>query len=582
MVDVRRESGVRPFTGARVFGAVAARGGHWRFFLVLSLIAALFSSMVVVGFRTTIDLLVAALHRLLAAAPPQSVILVPALAGVVIAVLAVRVFPRMGGSGVNHTKAAIYVAGGYTPVAAAVGKFITSSLAIAAGYSLGPEDPALHFGAAIASFVGRQARLPREALRLIVPVGAAAGLAAAFSAPISAVLFMVEEITGSWTARTLGAAILAASSSGFVAAALRGPGPVLHIPAAEAIGPGALVGGAAIGVAGGLASVVFAHSLGRLRSGLKALPRWTRYLHPPAAGLLIGTLAYMGAPEVMGAGYEVADRAVAGQIAWQVLAALAALKILATTLSVASGTPGGLFAPTLVIGAAIGGSVGGGEHAMWPALAAAPATDALVGMSALFAGFIRAPVTAIFMAVEISADYSIVVPAMLASVLAYLISRRLMPTPILDVLGRQDGLNLPSMEEEREITRPVVEDAMRPAPAILAGHQTVDEALRIIAECDASHLPMRTAGAGWRICGREWLRLVAARGDDHVTLASICPADQPPAIHPDHSLSTTLHHLHLWPMLPVIARADGAELRGVLTLDAALRLYGLDRGAGGC
>jgi CIC family chloride channel protein len=559
----------------KAVGRSRLRIGDAPLFLVLALSSAVLSALAVVGFRIVIDGIASALRAPIIASHRESLMLIPFLAGGAIALLRARVFPTMGGNGVNQTKTAVYIDGGYTPLRSAVGKFITSSLAIGAGFSLGPEDPSLHIGAGIASFIGRMAKLPRDRLRSMVPVGAVAGLAAGFGAPISAVLFIVEEITGSWTAQTLGAAILAASAGGFIAASLKGAGPLFHIPAVVIVRPVELLAWASIGVVAGLVSVVFARGLSLLRSRLKALPRWTRHGQPAAAGLLIGVIAYLGAPEIMGAGYEVVDRVMTSQIAWQFLAALAALKILATTLSVATGTPGGLFAPTLFVGATLGGAVGGAEQALWPALSGAIGTDALVGMSALFAGFVRTPITAIFMVVEVSADYSIIVPAMIASVLAYLISCRLQPTPIFDLLGRQDGVQLPSMEHEREAVIPCVEDALCPAPAVLAGHQTVAEALTIIAEVGEPHLLVHDAAAGWRIVDRESLLTLTDLGRGDASLASICPIDGPPGIYPDHSLSSALHHLHAWPFLPVVRRTDPASLRGVLTLDAALRLYGV-------
>ena len=130
--------------------------------------------------------------------------LLPTLAGLVIAVLVIHVFPLARGSGVNQTKAALYIYNGYIPLRTAIGKFITAALAIGSGQSLGPEDPSLQIGASLASALGRRMRLSRDRMRLIAPVGAAAGLAAAFNAPISAVLFVIEEVIGRWTAGILG------------------------------------------------------------------------------------------------------------------------------------------------------------------------------------------------------------------------------------------------------------------------------------------------------------------------------------------------------------------------------------------
>ena len=161
---------------------------------------------------------------------------------------------------------------------------------------------------------------------------------------------------------------------------------------------------------GGLASVLFSAGIATLRPRCKALPLWTQYFQPAMAGLLIGIMAVLGAPQVMGAGYEAMDEAMHGRFTWQFLALLAGLKIVATLLSFVSGTPGGMFAPTLFIGAMLGAAVGGAEHVLLPHLSVSPGTYALVGMGVLFAGFLRAPMTSVFMVLEVSGNYSIIVP----------------------------------------------------------------------------------------------------------------------------------------------------------------------------
>src|SRR5690242_20638450 len=143
-------------------------------------------------------------------------LLVPTLAGLLVAALVLLVFPRARGSGVNQTKAALYIYNGYIPFRTAIGKFICSSLAIGSGHSLGPEDPSLQIGAAMASALARRLHLSRDKLRLVAPLGAAAGLAAAFNAPISAVLFVIEEVVGRWSAGVLGAVVLSAVASDVV------------------------------------------------------------------------------------------------------------------------------------------------------------------------------------------------------------------------------------------------------------------------------------------------------------------------------------------------------------------------------
>jgi CIC family chloride channel protein len=543
-------------------------------FLGIAVFSALLSGLAVIGFRLAIEGIRLALLGPELVAHRLSLIVVPVAVGVIVAFLMVRIFPTMGGSGVNQTKAAVYIQDGVTPLRAAVGKFITASLAIGGGQSLGPEDPSLHIGAAIGSFLGTKAGLSRDRRRQVAPIGAAAGLAAAFNAPVSAVLFVVEEITGTWSASMLCGVILAASTGVVIADWLLGGGPLFHLPAGAIARPAELPAWASIGVVGGIVSVLFSRLLVCLRSQLRALPRWTRYGQPALAGLAIGVVAYVGAPQVMGAGYETVDRAIADQFAWQMLAALAALKILATTLSIATGTPGGLFAPTLFIGAMVGGAVGGAEHVLCPAIVPATGTTALLGMSALFAGFLRAPLTSIFMVVEVSGNYSIAVPAMVASTLAYLISHKFQPTAIFDLLGRQDGLQLPSMEQERDATILLVENAMRAPPARhLWATQTVREALETLGAVTDEHILVHDAAAGWRLLNGPVLRALADRGEHDLRVGVLCRRDELPRVYPDHALNSAMHHVHEWPLVPVGHRADDARLQGILTLEAVLSAY---------
>lgn len=418
--------------------------------LLLSVLAGTLAGLAVVCFRIAIEWGRAALLGPAIAGQNLLLIAVPAISGLLIAVLVVRFFPSARTSGVNQTKAALYVHDGELPLRGAAGKFVTCSLAVGSGHSLGPEDPSLHIGAAIGAWLGRVARLPQEKLQRIVSAGAAAGLGAAFNTPISAVLFVIEEITGRWTARMLAAGMLAAAASVLIARWLLEPGPLFEAPAVVQAGPAELLAYAGIGVGAGVAAVVFSASLLSLRAGLRRLPKWTQYFQPASAGLLVGLVGYLGAPQVMGAGYEAVDAAMRASFAWEVLGLLACLKIVATTLSAGSGTPGGLFAPTLFIGAMLGGAIGGAEQVLFPGIAASAGANALVGMGAMFAGFLRAPITAVFMAVELSGNHSIIVPAMIASTLSYLVSRALRPVAIFDALSRQDGLDLPSMEQERE------------------------------------------------------------------------------------------------------------------------------------
>ncbi|MGH9537290.1 MAG: chloride channel protein [Terriglobales bacterium] len=544
-----------------------------RFFLMLAVFIGLFAGLAVVCFRLAIDW---TKIWLLGPVPePHSwrLIAAPALTSFVVAILVIHIFPLVRGSGVNQTKAALYIYNGYIPFRTAVGKFITAALAIGSGQSLGPEDPSLQIGASLASALGRQLELSRERLRLLAPVGAAAGLAAAFNAPISAVLFVIEEVIGRWSAGILGSVVLSAVSSVVVVRWFLGSEPLFRIPAVGLMRPTELLAYATLGIVGGLAAVIFAKGIAYFRPRLRAWPRWTQYFQPVVAGLVIGLIGFLGAPQIMGAGYEYMDQAMHDQFTWKMLAILALLKILATTLSFVTGTPGGMFAPTLFVGAMLGGAIGGVERLFYPSLTGSTATYALVGMGVLFAGFLRVPMTSVFMVLEVSGNYSIIVPVIVANTLAYVISRGLQPTPIFDVLTRQDGLDLPSLEEQREQTVLRVEDAMKPAPTpVLSSEDSVEQAMRRVQDLPGNFL-VRMTPSGWGTITSDTLKRLAGEGKGEMTLGSTMPIRNLPYLHPDHTLEAALRHVYQVPLVPVVHRADFRRLEGVISREDVLEKY---------
>jgi len=545
-----------------------------QFFLLLAVLLGIAAGLSVVCFRLCIDFLrLKLLGSGLQPSVPR-VFLAPMLTGLVIAFLVIRFFPRARGSGVNQTKAALYIYDGYIPISTVVGKFLTSALAIGSGQSLGPEDPSLQIGAGLASALGRRLKLSREKLRLIAPVGAAAGLAAAFNAPITAVLFVIEEVIGRWTAGILGAVVLAAISSAVIERWFLGDEPLFRVPAYQLEHFGELGAYASLGVIGGFASLAFVKYIAYLRPRLRQLPSWTQYFQPAVAGLLIGFIG-IKFPEVMGAGYSYMDQAMHEQYTWQILAILGALKIVTTGLSFSSGTPGGLFAPTLFMGAMIGGAVGMAERQIVPYLAIPVGAYALVGMGTLFAGILRAPMTSVFMIMEVSGNYTIIVPVIISNAIAYFISRTFQPTPIFDLLSRQDGLDLPSLEEQRELPFLRVEDAMRPPLGqTLTGAMMLREAQERVQGSAQDFFVVGLGRDEWSGISRAKLLDLIPNSD--VRLDQVL-ADVIPYLHPDHPLDTALRVMGEWPLLPVVHRANLQRLLGVVSLEDIMRAY---RGVG--
>jgi CIC family chloride channel protein len=195
-------------------------------------------------------------------------------------------------------------------------------------------------------------------------------------------------------------------------------------------------------------------------------------------------------------------------------------------------------------------------------------------MGVLFAGFLRAPMTSVFMVLEVSGNYSIIVPVIVANTVSYVISRALQPIAIFDLLTRQDGLELPSMEELREEDVLRVEDAMQPAEGpLLEGEKTLDQALALLDGTGPEDVLVRMSPGGWNTVNRKQLQELAVQGKGGSKLSSLLPIRQVPLLHPDHPLELALRYVDRWPIVPVVSRADFRQLEGVVSQRAVLERY---------
>ncbi len=481
-------------------------------FLLLAILIGIFAGLMVVCFHIAIDFLSWSSLGALSGRYRFGRLISPTLGAVLATWLATRVFPAARGSGVNQTKAALYISDGLVPASTVAGKFLACSIAIGSGNSLGPEDPSLQMGAGVASLLGRMFRLGRKNMRLIAPVGAAAGIAAAFNTPITGVLFVMEEVVAAWNASVVGSIVLSAVSAVVVIRWFLGNEPLFRVPVFELTHPSELVVYALIGVFGGLLSAVFITLIERLRARLERLPHRTELVQALCAGLFVGAVG-LWLPEVMGAGYDAIDFALHDRFTWEFLLILCGAKMLVTLGGFSSGVPGGMFAPTLFIGAMIGGGLGGLAHHYWPFPTSSAGAYVLVGMGTFFSGVFRAPMTSIFMVFEVSANYVIILPVMIANTISYFISRRLHPVPFFTMLARQEGVDLPSAEEYRSTELLRVEDAMQPVPA----HAELDSAPRIYPD-----VPL---DAAMRLLSRNEMLKVASRANPELAIGVLTLGD---------------------------------------------------------
>lgn len=543
-------------------------------FLLLSIVIGIFSGLVVVCFHISIEYLNWYTIHSLTPSPSYLLAAWPALGGLAAYAIVHFLVPTARGTGVSYTKAAVYASDGYVPFRSVLGKFATSTLSIGTGNPMGPEDPALQIGAGIASLLGRIFHLTRDHMRLIAPIGAAAGIGAAFNTPITAVLFVMEEVVSAWNVGVLGSIVLASVSAVVASRWFLGDEPLFRVPELELVGYSELLVYAGLGIAGGYLSALFVRYAMPLRGRIVALPDRTRVWLPGVAGLCVG-IAGSIVPETLGAGYEIIDGALSNRFPWDVLLIFGAVKLAAMALCFSCGTPGGLFAPTLFVGAMLGGGFGGLAELIWPLSTGSIGTYVLVGIGTFFAGIFRAPMTSVFMVFELSASYQIILPVMVANTIGILMSRRLHHESVFQLAGYQDGLDLPSADERRETPVMSVEDAMEPGRTRVVQNRTrVREALATVTRTGGDSVLVELAYGRWGWVSRRDLERAIGDGEANSTLQKALRPRSVIRTHPDLPIDQAMRKLAVYPVLPVASRVNPSFMLGTLTLEDVHRAYG--------
>jgi CIC family chloride channel protein len=542
-------------------------------FLVLALVIGALTGLVVVAFILLTERMGMRLYP--AGGAPWRRLLFPVVGSLGVGYLLFHYFPYARGSGVPQTKAALYAREGRITLRTVLGKFFCTSATLASGIPLGREGPSVQVGAGIASVLGRRLGLRPEKVKALLPVGAAAAIAAAFNTPLAAVLFALEEIVGDLHAPVLGSVVLASATSWGVLRLLLGNSPLFKVPQYQLVHPAEFAIYALLGVAGGLVSVAFTKLLLGMRQRFLRLPTSTLWFQPVAGGLLVGLVGWF-VPQVMGVGYGYVGYALNGNMALKLMALLVVLKLITVTVSYASGNAGGIFGPALFIGAMLGGSLGTFAHRWFPAHTATPGAYALVGMGAVFAGIVRAPMTSVLMIFEMTQDYAVIVPLMIANLVSLFISSRLQRQPIYEALAVQDGIHLPTAETRQRHGQRRVSRVMRSPTAPLPAEITVREALEQVRSSES-----RT----WLVADRRGVigvinlarlgRELAESSDKK--LSDLVSALDFPHVHSDQGLDLALERMgaNQIELLPVVSRADVHKLEGVVTLRDVLDSYGI-------
>ncbi|HEY1256176.1 MAG TPA: chloride channel protein [Terracidiphilus sp.] len=543
-------------------------------FLLLSLLIGALTGLAVVAFIVLTER--AGMHLY----PPESAawrrVLVPVAGSLAMGYLLFRFFPFARGSGVPQTKAALFALDGFISMRTVLGKFFCTATTLASGIPLGREGPSVQVGAGIASVLGRALGLPPERVKALIPVGAAAAIAAAFNTPMAAVLFALEEVMGDMNAPILGSVVIASATSWAVLRLMLGNNPLFQVPQYELVHPLELAIYALLGIAGGFLSVAFTKLLLRMRKFFLSLPAKTQWWHPVVGGVAVGLMGWF-VPQVLGVGYAYVGMALNGSMALKLMLLLVALKLIGVTISYASGNAGGIFGPSLFLGAMLGGAVGTVAHHLLPGYTATAGAYALVGMGTVFAGIVRVPMTSVLMIFEMTRDYAVIVPLMIANLTSLFISRHFQKQSIYEALSYQDGIHLPSHSTLHQASQRTVAQVMQTSLEVLSARMLVQDAVAQTRSGQSRNWPVADNGYFLGMLTRDTLECAFVDGRKEQPLKDIVETLHVPHVHMDHALHLALERMSKYHLdvLPVIHRADTHKLEGVVMLRDVLDAYGV-------
>lgn len=508
------------------------------------------------------------------------VIATPTLGGLVSGWLLFYVAPNARGSGIPSVKYNFAVRSGRIRLRDAASKFALAVMQIGSGASLGREGPTVHICAGIASSAGRWLALSPQNLRRLIPVGAAAGIAAAFNAPIAAVTFTIEEIVGDLNTTLLSGVVIAAAIAAVIERSVLGEHPVLEVPSGYGLDhASSLLSYVLLGVAAGLMACAFYAGIFRVRAHvIRQTGRWA-WAWPAVGGFITGAiavalLAAFGLRGATGDGYVTLSAALRGELPFLLLLLLAAAKLVCTVSSYSTGGCGGIFAPVLFIGGMLGGAFGHIDRAIF-----ATHTDielgafALVGMGAMFAAVIRAPITSVLIIFEMTGGYGLVLPLMISNTVAYLIARRFFAVPIYEQLLHQDGLHLP--DEQRvaaTLSTMQVHDAMTTDLRTLPAEQSATVARQTVATLPFTMFPVVDAqGVLCGVVSQARLERRVAEGQGAERVAHFAQPRE--YLHPQQTLVNAVLRMNQLGARQMLVVDDDQHAIGILAMSDVMRAY---------
>lgn len=498
------------------------------------------------------------------------VVVVPAIGGIAVGLLVYHGAREAKGHGVPEVMAAVAVNGGRIRTRVAVVKSLASAITIGSGGSVGREGPIVQIGSALGSTLGQRLHLHQDWVRTFVACGAAGGIAATFNAPIAGAFFALEIILRRYAVKSIGLVLVSSVTSAVIAALILGDEVAFTVPTYSIVSGWEFPLYAVLGVLAALVAFAFVFVLYGMEDLFDAVPI-PEYIKPVFGGLAVGAIGFFY-PQVFGVGYGTIDEALFGELGFALLAGLVVLKLLATSLTLGSGGSGGVFAPSLFMGAMLGGAFGLVVNNLFPEATAPAGAYALVGMAAAFAGGARAPITAIVILVEMTRNYESILPLGIAVLVSTVVSRLLRKDSIYTIKLRRRGLSLPDEEELHALSRVGVAGAMNREYPTIRDNASVAQLTDLFTRTGRTGFPV--INESHYLVGVVTASDLARAQSDEQTVAEIATADLVVA-YPDQTVHDALAQLGGIDVgrIPVVSRGDAPRLLGVLGRAELVRAY---------
>ena len=521
---------------------------------------------------TASDNLVATVQDL----PTYYRVLIPMLGGLIIGPLIYFFAPEAKGHGVPEVMEAVILKRGRIRGRVAPFKALVSAICIGSGGSTGAEGPIVQSGAAFGSFVGQKLDLDSEQVETLLGAGAAAGIAGTFNAPLAGVMFSLEVLLKDIKFHNFSPIVVASVVGTGIANFFFGDrGAIFNVPEHILVSAWELIPYLLLGVLGAVVAIIFGNSLEAFEHFFEdlSIPDWIK---PAIGGLLLGGLA-LYLPEVHSTGYGAMEGALHNDFSLNVVVMLLFAKILATNFTLGSGGSGGVFAPSLFVGAMLGSAYGKVIHSLFPAVTAGASSYAIVGTGVVFAGSTHAPLTAIVILFEMTHDPRIILPLMFSCIISTLVASRIQKKNVYTTKFLERGIDVESIKKETVLKNIEVKDAMKKKPIIATKSDTVEEVKEIFDKTLCSHLPVIDEKTGELIGILNHHRVFKfwdMKGDSEEKVEKLVY----PASAVAYSKDSLLKVLNLMnqvniKMVPVVKSEDDNTLAGIINHEDIINVY---------